>query len=151
MRTAALVLALAFPAGVGAVEGRSVPPIQQGQLINFSLLEALAAVDAQGLAGLFGFIPESQSAPAFADYLLHHRGALKAFIKKGERDVKELQAINEWDQIVCMYVLQIAGGGMLPPGIEKLPEKLEFRVSGLVLAPPISLQEMTARRGGSRR
>lgn len=121
----------------------SVP--QQAQIINLNLMNALVAVEAQGLAGLFGFIPEASAAPAFADYLVHNPAALKRFLKKGEQDVKEVGGVNEWDQQVCLYMITIASSGILPPE-NKLPEKLFKRISALSLAPALPLAEITARR-----
>lgn len=124
----------------------SAPPMQP-QMISLSLMDALIAVGAQDLAGVFGFIPDANTAPAFADYLLHERGALKKFVKKGKKDLKETGGVNEWDRLVAMYLIQINGSPALPPGIEHLPKKVEYDVSEIVLAQPLTLQEMTARRG----
>ena len=51
-------------------------PVPQQPMLDLSLLEALVAVDGKDLAGVFGFVPESAAAPAFADYVMHNGSAL---------------------------------------------------------------------------
>lgn len=150
MKEILLVLALAAPARsqeahVVADPGAQV--LQPPQILDLSAVEGLVAVGAQDLAGVFGFIPEAAVTSAFADYLLHSRKALKKFLKKGERDLKELGGINAWDKAVWMSLMQINGAGLLPLGMNRLDKDQELRVSALVLARGLSLQEMTAIRG----
>ncbi len=120
----------------------------QAQLINLSLMEALVALDAQDLAGIFGFVPEASASVALADYLMHNRTALKKFVRKGEKDLKALGGVNAWDRLVFMHIMQM-NNSPLPPGIERLPAKMEYKVSTLVLAPPLTLEEINGRRRGS--
>ena len=124
----------------------SFPMPQAPQIINLNLLNALIAVDAQDLAGVFGFIPEPSAAPALADYLLHSRSALKRFMKKGEKDLKEVGAISEWDQQVFRYLLAIYSSGALPREMDALPSRWLNRVSALSLAPALPLADITLRR-----
>lgn len=121
-------------------------PVPQQQMLDLSLLEALVAVDGKDLAGVFGFVPESAAAPAFSDYVMHNGSALKRFIKKAKRDIKETGGINLWDRAVFMYVLQINGLPALPPGMQKLSKSQEYDVSGFVLAKGLTLGQMAAAR-----
>ena len=120
----------------------SVP--QQPQIINLNLLQALIAIDAQDMAGVFGFVPEANAAPALADYLLHNKAALKRFLKKSEKDLKDVSGVNEWEQQVHRYMLTIYASGTLKAGI--VSKSFMDRVAKLSVAPALSLADITSRR-----
>lgn len=150
MRTWTLAAAVAFGALAAGRAGAQAPAAveapQQPQIINLSLLEALLAVKAQELAGVFGFVEEKNAPAAFADYLFHNRPALKRFVKKGERDSKQAGGVNEWDKQVYLYLLGINASAMLPQGYSRLSSSWVDRLSTLSLAPGLTLSELTARR-----
>lgn len=135
--------------GIGAAQPRpragSHLPRQQQPLINLNLIEALVSIKEESLAGLFSYIPEADAAPAFADYLYRNSGALKLFLKKGEKDLKAAGGINEWDKQVYLYLVTINANGPAS-GAAVLPAKLLDRVSTLSLAPGLPLSEFTMRR-----
>ena len=133
-----------------AVKPGQPPPPPPQQMLDLSLLEALVSVGASDLGGLFGYMPEQAMAPAFSDYLMHSSSALKRFMKKANRDIKETGGINGWDRQVFMYVMQLNGLPALPPGMRKLSKSVEYDISGFVLARPLSLQQMAAARVGRR-
>lgn len=143
-----LLLAIFLAALAGSLsaqgEGQQLPV--QTQIINLSLLEALVAIQATDLAGVFGFIPEDQSAMAMADYLMHNHRALKKFVKKGERDFKEVQGVNDWDKQVLLYLIGINNSVSLPVGVERIPAGLMRRINELGLAPGLPLQIMVQKR-----
>ncbi|MBI4348491.1 MAG: hypothetical protein HY553_16745 [Elusimicrobia bacterium] len=122
-------------------------PIQQPQMLDLNLMEALVTVGAHDLAGVFGFVPAEAAPAALADYLLHNRKALKKLLKKGQRDLKELGGVNGWEKMVFIQILQLHSNGPIPPGVERLSKKEEYDVSEIVLARPMTLQEMTTLRG----
>lgn len=125
-------------------------PIQQPQMLDLNLMEALIAAGAVDLAGVFGFVPPESAPAALADYLLHDRKALKRLLKKERKDIKEAGGINAWDKMVFISLLQIHNAGLVPPGVERLSKKEELEVSDIVLARAMSLQEMNATRGARR-
>jgi len=86
----------------------------QAQVINLSLLEALVAVDAATWRGSSASSPRNATSMAMADYLAHNHKALKKFLKKVERDLKEVQGINDWDRQVILFLVGINGGDILP-------------------------------------
>lgn len=126
-------------------EPHQVQVVQQPQMINLSLIDALVAIHEEGLAGIFGYIAESNAAPAFAEYLFRTPKALKLFVQKGERDLKETGGISEWDKEVYLYVIGINSNGT-NAGAELLPAKLLDRVATLSLATGLPLSEITMRR-----
>ncbi|MFH1723808.1 MAG: hypothetical protein ABII00_04205 [Elusimicrobiota bacterium] len=166
----AAALVLAAPPLAGAQGPESGAPARQGvppgspeggpgaegmipaapQVINLSLMDALVAVGATDLAGVFSFIPEMQSSMALADYLMHNRKALTKFIKKGEKDLKEVQGINEWDKQVFLFLIGINAQPRLPAGIERIPEKLMKQVNRMGLAQPLPLRIIVERRAANK-
>jgi hypothetical protein len=115
------------------------------QVINLSLMDTLVAIDAGDMAGVFSFIPEDRTSMAMADYLAHNHRALKKFIKKGERDVKEVQGIDEWDRQVVLYLVGITSSGGLP-GAKPIPAGWVSRINELALVPAVPLQVIVEKR-----
>ena len=137
--------------GLAVQAGAQSPQVPtQQQIINLSLIEALVAIDATKLSGVFAFVPREQSSMAMADYLMHDRKALKKFVKKGERDFKQVQGINEWDREVYLYLVGINSGRFLPAGVERVPKKWLKRIHRMSLARPLPLQVIAQRRKVSR-
>lgn len=128
-----------------AVSPAAVGMPQQAEIINLSLLEALKTIGDNDMAGVFAFIPSPSVPPAMADYLLHRPKSLKKFVKKGEGDLKAAGGINEWDQQVFVYLLNINSSGILPEDLT-LSKSMLDRVQKLMLAPAMPLQQITLRR-----
>jgi hypothetical protein len=147
MKRHLVVTAAAVFLGVCAFAAQPKVPVAP-QIINFSLLEALVAVNASNLAGVFGFIPEDHASMAMADYLVHDQKALKLFIKKCEKDLKVAKGINEWDKQVCAYIVGINASGTLPPEVKPIPPKLMSHVNELLLVDALPLQVVVQRRAG---
>lgn len=145
---AGAALALAGAGSPARAQEPRVPSMDQ--VINLSLVEALVAVGAADLAGVFGFIPEERTAMAMADYLLRDRKGLKRFIKKGQRDLRELGGVNEWDKQVYLFLVGMTSSGALPAGVRPLSAKTINGIQQLGLARPLSLQEMTVARSARR-
>lgn len=146
-----VLLAGLLAAGCSAARAqtdRAVETMQQPQIINLSLLEALIAMDAQDLSGIFSFVPEAGAPLALADHLLRHNGRLKRFVKKGERDLREAGGVNEWDRQVFLHIVALQAAGAVPPGLDRLSPAWMGRVSTLATAPALPLAEVTARRKG---
>lgn len=146
---ALLICAAIFASPVAAQPRRAAVP-SVSQIINFSLMEALVAVKAEDLAGVFAFIPENKSSMAMADYLMHNHRAMKRFAKKVTEDLEETQGINEWDKEVLLYVVGMNNSPGLPAGVKRLSKRLNRKVSRLSLAPSIPLSVMVQRRASKR-
>lgn len=148
MKTLVLVLALLSPAG--AQVSTILPaqgPIPQPQLLDLNVMEALVAVRAQDLAGVFGFVAPEYAPFALADYLLHNRKAMKRLLKKDQADLKQTGGVSAFDKQVFMAVAQINQGVELPPGVLRLSKKEDFDVSEIVLARGLTLQELAMAKG----
>src|SRR5205807_2646903 len=63
-------------------------PAKAQQVLNLSCVEALVAVGESRLAGVFAFVAEKDETSAFADLLVHDKGALKKFMAKADKDFK---------------------------------------------------------------
>lgn len=150
MRHGWLAAGLLAAMAAGAAAQPPVPGTAQGGVVNLSLVEALVAVDAQDLAGVFSFIPEDQAPMALADYLMHDRKALKRFVRKGEADLKRSQGINEWDKKVLLYLVGMDSQALLPLGIERIPPSWRARVNALSLAPALPLNIIVQQRAAGR-
>ncbi len=120
-------------------------------IIDMSVVEALVAIQRPELAGIFTYVPESQLSVAMADFLLRDGPSLKRFIKKGEKDLKQTKAVNQWDKEVYLHLVAAGSGGMSIPGVEPLKKNLVDRVSRLSLSQGIPLQLLVQQRGAARR
>ncbi|MBI4424992.1 MAG: hypothetical protein HY554_14765 [Elusimicrobia bacterium] len=157
-RLRAVLAACLLSAGGAAVRAQGVailpnepPALAQPQFLSLSLMDALVVVGGEGLAGVFSFVPEAQAPTAFAIYLLHYPKALKRFLKRAAKDLKNAGGINEWDRNVFATLQQFAGEGSTPPvGVKPLSESVRMQVAEFVLARPLSLQELMVLRGKSR-
>ena len=147
---AAVLLAVVAVPGWGQPAPAQPPAAPPQALIDLSLVQALVAVDAQDLTGVFGYMPEAAVAPAFADYLNRNVAAFKRFQKMARADIKETGGINAWDRTVFLYLMQLDEAPVLPPGLRRLSKKEEFEVSGFILARPLTFSEMAAARGARR-
>ena len=143
-RAAVFLLLCCSAVPLRAQQGAAPALPQQTQIINFSLLDALPAIGQPELGGLFGYVPEPASAPAFADYLLRRRPALKRFVKRGEKDLKQTGAVNEWDRQVFTYLLVISNSPAA--GDDGLTGSWAERVGALALAPALPLDQIQLRR-----
>ena len=141
--TGAAHAAKEVPAQPQPKSGTPMPAPAQQSMINLSLVEALVATKHEQLAGVFGFVSESNAAPAFADLLFRDQKSLKLFLKKGEADLKNAGAISVWDKEVCLYLVTIQSNASLV-GTATIPAKLFDRVTTLSLAPgvPLSVLKM---------
>lgn len=138
--------AAALTAAIAAAPALPKTASAQTQIINLSLVEALVAVGAPDLAGIFAFIPDNQSAMAMADYLMRNGRALKRFIKKGEKDYKDVQGINDWDRQVYLYLINMQGATAALSGTEVIPRGWMSRIHTLSLVPAYPLQMMVQKR-----
>lgn len=121
-----------------------------GRFIDSSLMEALVAMDRPELAGIFAFVPDADARVAMADFLLRDPAALKRFIKKAERDLREAKAVNVWDKEVLLHIVAATAEGGIP-GVPQPKKETLSRVSALSLAvgvPRDVLAEQRARQGG---
>ncbi|HBL18065.1 MAG: hypothetical protein A2X36_08870 [Elusimicrobia bacterium GWA2_69_24] len=151
MRRAWLAAGLLAALAAGAAAQPQTPGTAQGGVINLSLVDALVAVDAQDLAGVFSFIPEEQTPMAMADYLMHDHKALKKFVRKGERDLKLSQGINEWDKKVLLFLVGMNSQPLLPLGIARVSPAWRARVNALSLAQALPLNIIVQQRAAGRK
>ena len=120
-------------------------------IIDMSVVEVLVAIERPELAGIFTYVPEPQLAVAMADFLLRDQASLKRFIKKGEKDLKQAKAVNQWDKEVYLHLVAAGSGGMSIPGVQPMKKSLLDRVSLLSLSQGIPLQLLVQQRTAARR
>lgn len=132
--------AVLLAAGAGSSEAP-----RPAQLINLSCVEALAAVDQAALAGVFSYIAEKDGPAAFADLIIHDKKALKKFMAKCEKDLHEVKGVSVWDHEALQQALSIYGSP-LGETLEKLSSKMAGKITELIGAPVLTLEEMTLRR-----
>jgi hypothetical protein len=148
------LLALLFGAACGAClssgPAAAQPPRaaapNSAQIINFNVVDALAAIGAQELGGVFTFIPEDRTSMAMAAYLMESPKALKRFIKKASADRKEFQAINAWDKEVLLYLVGMGSSGQVSTGGRSIPESAMKKIQALSLEPALPRDIMMQRR-----
>lgn len=146
-----LPLVLAAALGAPPATAQSVPPAAaveapaSGQMINLSCMEALAVIGQDKLAGVFSFISEKDSAPAFADFVVRDKKTLKRFLDKVESDFKQANGVAEWDKRALQFALSIYSSPIAET-IEKPGEKVIARLSVLAQAPALSITELSSRR-----
>lgn len=141
---AGLLLVPAFGGARAQYMGGAAPSAPS--IIGMSLMEALVAVRHPELAGVFAYVPDSQSAVAMADYLMRDHEALKRFLKKVEGDQRALKLVSGWDKEVCLHIVAATSNRTVPPGAEPLSKKLYDRVSLMSLAQGVPLEIVLQRR-----
>ncbi len=80
---------------------------RQGRVLNLECVETLIGIGERELAGVFSFIADGDSAPAFADLLVHKKKDLKRFVERERKILKKSGAIPHWDHDAAGYVLAI--------------------------------------------
>ncbi len=118
---------------------------RSGGLINLNCMDALVAVGRHDLAGVFSFIQEKDSAPAFADLLVRNKAAMKKFLAKLKRNRKAANGITIWDHSVVLYANAIYSS---PIGVtlEKPSKKVRKTLNEMSLSPTLTLQQLRQRR-----
>ena len=139
-----MIAALALSVAVSLAPNLFAQAPQTPQMINLSCVEALVAIGESKLAGVFSFVPDKDSPGAFADLIVHDKKALKKYINKLERDLKDAGGIATWDSQAVKFAMAIYGSP-LAETIEK-PGNLLARLEALSRAQTMSLQDLTARR-----
>jgi hypothetical protein len=142
----ALLLGAVLSAGrpAAAQSGRSVPNV--AQIINFNVVDALAAIGAQELGGVFTFIPDDRASMAMAAYLLESPKTLKRFMKKVSTDLKETQGISAWDKEVLLYLVGMGASGQTSTAGKTIPESTMKRIQEMSLEPALPREVIVQRR-----
>jgi hypothetical protein len=147
MRSVILAVALAVAALPSA---RSAPASEAspatGGLINLSCMEALAAIEQPALAGVFSFVPEKDSPAAFADLVAHDSKAMKKYVAKLDKDYRAAAGITTWDHDAVMFAISLFSGPA-DPALAKPAAKVLSHLTELSLAPRLTLEAVTAKRG----
>ncbi|OIO05216.1 MAG: hypothetical protein AUJ52_14130 [Elusimicrobia bacterium CG1_02_63_36] len=145
--TAALLAALAAGAPAAAENGFRIDPpkMEQGQLLNLSLIEALATIKEEKLSGVFAFIAEADSSLAFANLLLADSKSRDRFLKACERMHTAAGAISRWDKQVILLLVGMNSQREFPPGIQPMSEKQRTRINKLALIPGVAIEELRNR------
>jgi hypothetical protein len=117
----------------------------QGGVLNLSCVDALVAVGQPNLAGVFAFVPEKDSAAAFADLMAREPKALKKYMRKLDDDIKVAGGITPWDHEAILAVIALLGSP-LAETFPKPPAKLSARLNEISMAQTVSLETVTARR-----
>jgi hypothetical protein len=124
----------------------AMPRAQQStQVLNLSVIEALAAVDHADLAGVFGFIAERDNAAAFADFLLRDGKAQKKYLAKLEKDLKVGGGLTEWDHAVLQGMVSVYGSPMANL-LKKPSAKTILHMAQMASAPVITLEQLSVKR-----
>ncbi|MFA6315961.1 MAG: hypothetical protein WC943_00950 [Elusimicrobiota bacterium] len=139
MRVLAVALVLAAAPAVRAQDPSG------GGVLNLSCMEALKAVDVVWLTGVFSFVPESDSALAFADMMARHKAMRRKYVAKLMKDHAQADGIATWDHAVVLHILGIHASP-LAAMLEKLDPTTRDRLNTLGLAPTLTLAELNARR-----
>jgi hypothetical protein len=114
-------------------------------MLNLSCVEALVTVGESDLAGVFSFIPEQDTAAAFADLIAHKRSDMRHYLNKLESDRKASGGITMWDHAVIEAVRVLYAS----PLAQTLPQpagSTPNRLAELAAATPMSLEEVSAHR-----
>lgn len=139
-----IFLVAAMILGMASALPAQEPP-SGGGVFNLSCMEALAAVQANWLSGVFTFVPEKDSALAFADMVVRNKAIRRKYVAKLMKDHAVARGITVWDHEVVMHILSIYSSP-LAQLLEK-PDPTTFdRLNMLGLAPTMTLAEMNARR-----
>ncbi|MBI3564300.1 MAG: hypothetical protein HY079_03785, partial [Elusimicrobia bacterium] len=128
------------PAGAPAAGASS-----NGGMVSLSLVEALAAVRAPQLAGLFSFISSDDAPFAFADYLARDKKALKLYVEKLDDDRKAANGLTAWDHNVCASLVNLYSSP-LAATFGRPDEKRLSKINQCVLVPVVPLEDIVARR-----
>lgn len=137
----AAVLALAAPSRAAAPAAAA----PAGGMVSLSLVEALAAVDRPELAGLFSFIAERDAPFAFSDLLARDAGALKAYLKKLDKDMDAADGLTDWDHAACASLVNLYSSPLAATFEKPKPKDLS-RINKCVLAPVVPLEAIVGRR-----
>ena len=130
-----------------AARAQDLPP---SHILNLNCLEALAAVGEPELSGIFSYVPDADTAAAFADLVVHQPAALRKFMAKDEADVKSVGGISQWDHSVAAYALSIYALPAAAATVDKPSSSDLKRLNAIAAAPALSLEQMTARRNVKR-
>ncbi len=132
------------PTGPAASTAKSAP-MNSGGMVSLSLVEALSAVRAPELAGIFSFIAEGDSPFAFADYLAREKKAMKLYLEKLDDDKKAANGLTTWDHAVCASLVNLYASA-LANTFGRPDEKRMSKINQCVLSPVVPLEEIVARR-----
>ncbi len=119
---------------------------QRSQVMDLSIMEALVAVGHADMAGIFSFISEKDSAPAFADFLLRNEKSRKKYIAKVDKDVKKAGGLTAWDHAVLQDVVSVYGSPMGKTLPNKASAKEILHMVNLAGTPTLSLDQISAKR-----
>ena len=139
-----IFLVAAMILGMASALPAQEPP-SGGSMLNLSCMEALSAVQAGWLSGVFTFIPEKDSTLAFADMVVRNKLIRRKYVAKLMRDHAAARGITVWDHEVVMHILGIYSSP-LASLLEKPDPTTSDRLNMLGLAPTMTLAEMNARR-----
>lgn len=119
--------------------------MSSGGMVSLSLVEALAAVRAPQLSGVFSFIAEGDAPFAFADYLARDKKALKLYLEKLDEDRAVAKGLTGWDHAVCASLVNLYASP-LANTFGRPDEKRMSMINQCVLVPVVPLEEIVARR-----
>ncbi len=150
---AVAALALAFPALAGAPEAArpakativAAPAGASTGMIDFSLVEALAALRQPQLAGIFSFVSEKNAPFAFADLLARDKKSMKRYLDKLDVDFKAALGLTDWDHEVCASLINLYGSPVA--ATFGVPDARRMKqINDCMLAPTVPLESIVARR-----
>ena len=142
-RTVCLVVTFAFANPAFAAAPAAAP--SSGGMVSLSLVDALKALRQPQLAGVFSYVAEKDAPSAFADLLARDPAVLKLYLKKLDADLAAAKGMTDWDHGVCASLV-ITYSSPLAGAFAKPDAKRLSKVNRCVLAPVVTLEEITARR-----
>lgn len=148
-RGMAAALLAAFAAGAPAAAqdaiGIEPPQMEQGGVLDLSVIEALAALKRPELSGVFAFVPESRTSIAFANLLLADPKSRGRYLKFCEKTHGDAGAVSRWDKQVLLLLVGMNGQGELPVGVKPMSDKDRKRINKLALVPGVAIEELRGR------
>jgi hypothetical protein len=126
--------------------GFAPPSMSQGAVLDPTLMEALAAIKENRLAGVFSFVDPNQTNVAFANVLLYDHKALKAFVKFSRERYEKAGAITYWEKQVMLLIVGMSEEKGVLPGGRKISARLMQDVSAMALVPGVNDAQYRTRR-----
>jgi hypothetical protein len=139
--SALLLSSFAFTTGEAFAQSRSSgkkPELPKGLVLSETVHDALEAIGAKRLGGVFSYVGEKNLDVAFANLLMADHRALKRFMKFSSKRLKRNGSISIWEKKVMLLVVGMNDQQRLAPGTKRLSSKMMGSVSDLALAPASS-------------
>jgi len=139
--SALLLSSFALATGEAFAQGNSSgekPALPKGIVLSDTVHDALDAIGATRLTGVFSYVGEKYLDIAFANLLMADHRALKRFVKFSSKRLKRNGSVSLWEKKVMLLVVGMNDQQRLAPGAKRLSSRMMGSVSDLALAPASS-------------